>query len=279
MTNFSWLCSKFLRLGALALLLTGCQSFFYYPQKEKFYDPNRIQLKYEDVHFKSALGDNIHAWYFPSSQKESKGTILFFHGNAENISTHFMMFYWLPSQGYNYLIFDYPGYGQSSGQPTSENTVAAGVAAAEWLKANREKRPLIIYGHSLGGIVAMKAAEELKGSLEIRNVIVEASFSSYQKMGRRVLSRSWITWLGQPLTYAVLSDKYSPEPISQIAPIPMLFIHGDQDPVMEVESSKEMFAAALEPKELWIVPGGHHGDLYQINNGELREKLLKYLQL
>ncbi|WP_413558167.1 alpha/beta hydrolase [Bdellovibrio sp. HCB209] len=278
MSNLNRLCLKFLSLAALVVLISGCQSAFYYPSPIQFYSPDRIGLKYEDVKFKTSAGDEIHAWYFATPQKESKGTVLFFHGNAQNLTSHFMMFYWLPKEGYNYMIFDYPGYGQSSGKPSPKSTLESGVAAAKWLRENKDTRPLIIYGQSLGGIIAMRTVKEIKDQQPIRNLIVDSSFSSYRKIGRRVLARSWVTWILQPLTYVALSDSYSPEPLSDFSPIPMLFIHGTDDPVIPFASSEDMFAAAREPKQFWTVPGGHHGDLFEVNNRELRQKFLNYLQ-
>lgn len=231
----------------------------------------------DDVFLKTKSGNTIHAWYFPTNEKVDKGTVLFFHGNAENLTSHFLMFYWLPSHGYNYLILDYPGYGLSTGKPTPASTVEAGIAAAEWLNEKKDTRPLIIYGHSLGGIVAMKTVEEIKDSIPIRNLIVEGSFSSYQKMGSYVLSRRWWTWPLQPLSYLTLSDEYAPKSLPNLSPIPLLFIHGSEDSAVELENTKLMFQKAAAPKDLWIVEGGHHGDLYEIRRGELREQLLSYL--
>ncbi|UYL09770.1 alpha/beta hydrolase [Bdellovibrio sp. SKB1291214] len=276
MTNLRALRFKILIFAAWALC--GCQSLFYFPSQEKFYSPERIQLKYEDVRFKTASGNEIHGWYFATSQKHSKGTILFFHGNAQNLTSHFMMFYWLPKEGYNYLIFDYPGYGESLGKPNPANTVEAGIAAAGWIKENKDPRPLIIYGQSLGGIIAMQTAMKIKDQQPISRIVIDASFSSYRKMARRVLARSYWTWWMQPITYLVLNDSQSPEPIDRLAPIPMLFIHGADDPVIESESSQDMFAKAHDPKQLWIVPNGHHGDLFEVNNRELRQNFLNYLQ-
>lgn len=276
MTNLLKLRFKILSLAALALC--GCQSLFYFPSQEKFYDPARISMQYEDVRFKTPSGNEIHAWYFAGRQKQSKGTVLFFHGNAQNLTSHFMMFYWLPNEGYNYLIFDYPGYGESLGKPNPKNTVEAGVAAAAWLKENKDQRPLIIYGQSLGGIIAMQTAMQIKDRQPISKVVIDGSFSSYRKMARRVLARSYWTWWLQPITYLVLSDSQSPEPIDRLAPIPVLFLHGEQDPVIEAESSKDMFAEAHDPKQLWLVPNGQHGDLFEVNNRELRQKFLNYLQ-
>lgn len=261
----------------LCTFLLGCQSFFYFPLKEKLFEPKNIRMNPEDVFLKTKTGNTIHAWYFPTSEKVDKGTVLFFHGNAENLTSHFLMFYWLPSYGYNYMILDYPGYGLSTGKPTPASTVEAGIAAAEWLHEKKDARPLIIYGHSLGGIIAMKTVEEIKDTVPIRNLIVEGSFSSYRKMGSFVLSRRWWTWPLQPLSYLTLSDKYAPKPLAGLSPIPLLFIHGSEDPAVELENTTAMYKEAAVPKDLWIVEGGRHGDLYEIRRGELREQLLSYL--
>ncbi|NUN05396.1 MAG: alpha/beta hydrolase [Bdellovibrio sp.] len=275
------LCTRVYRVifGCVALaVLAGCQSFFYFPLKEKLFDPARIKMQAEEVFLKTVSGNTIHGWYFPATTKgPSKGTLLFFHGNAENLTSHFLMFHWLPGQGYNYFIFDYPGYGVSTGTPNPESCVEAGIAAAEWLQLKKDTRPLIFYGHSLGGIVALRTAEEVKQTLPIRNIVIEGSFSSYQRIARHVLSRRWFTWPLQPLAYVVMSDEYAPKSLASLSPIPLLFIHGDADNAVEPKNSEVMFAEAAQPKEHWVVPGGGHGNLFEVNNRQLREQLLSYL--
>lgn len=265
-------------LVACLIFSVGCQSFLYHPSTPKLFDPARVNLEPEDIYYKSSDGNMLHAWYFAAKTPQAKGTLLFFHGNGQNLTSHFLNFRWLPDAGYNFLIFDYPGYGTSGGKPTPEGTVKAGVAAAEWLMANKKPASLIIYGASLGGNVALRTAEEIKGKIPMSHIIIESSFVSYQGIGRKILSRSWITWLFQPLSYLVLSDKWAPTDISMFAPTPMLFLTGDQDPVIEPANSQQMFELAKEPKQFWIIPGGSHGNLYEVNNGELRQRLIEYLK-
>lgn len=262
----------------LSALLTGCSSFFYYPSRLKFYSPEKVNLREEDVFFKNSLGDSIHGWWFAAKTPKAKGTVVLFHGNAENITTHFLLLYWLPAEGYNYLIFDYPGYGLSTGKPNQTNTVDSGVAALEWVHAHKDPGPLIVYGQSLGGAIALRAAELAKDKIPLRNVIIDSGFRSYPQMGRYVLSRSWITWPLQPLTFLLISNKGGVHDLSSFSPVPLLFIHGDSDPVVEMENSQRMYDLAKEPKKLWIVPGAHHGDAYFIDQEKNREILLKYLQ-
>ena len=89
---------------------------FFQPQTTQYMTPNEIGLAYEDVYFSSTDGTKLHGWFLPA-QGKAKGTVLFLHGNAENISTHILSVYWLPAQQYNVFLLDYRGYGLSEGVP------------------------------------------------------------------------------------------------------------------------------------------------------------------
>jgi pimeloyl-ACP methyl ester carboxylesterase len=230
-------------------------------------------MQFQDHFVKTPSGHSIHYWYFPA--ENSKGLILFFHGNGENMSTHFLLMSWLPKENYSYVVFDYPGYGFSSGEPTQESTVESGVTMIKEVTSKWPSEKFFVYGQSLGGIVAMRSVQEWGG--EPQALIVESSFSSYQRMARRVLSRHWLTWIFQPLAWVLVSDQKAVEDTGHFSPIPLLFIHGDADRVVEPINSQEMFAQSIDPKELWIVPGGGHSDTYFKNDLTYRQKLINYL--
>lgn len=256
--------------------LGACSTLLYYPTQGQYFNPAKIPLKYDDIFITNKDGHKIHAWYFPS-QGVSKGTFLFFHGNGENLSSHFLGLYWLPAHGYSYLIFDYPGYDQSEGVPTPENTVETGKEVLRWLVQHKEPGPLYIYGQSLGGNVALRVVLEMKHEIPIKAVIVDGSFASYQDVGRAMMAKNWFTWLLQPLSYLVLSDKYAPNSLDELPPIPLLVIHGEKDPVVPVDQGKKLYAKAKEPKQLWLLPKGHHADSFFTEEGLYRQKLLDYL--
>lgn len=257
-------------------LLAGCQSMIYFPEKNHFFSPQQLGLKEENIFFKSSQGDSIHAWFFAAQTDKPKGTVVQFHGNAENISTHFAILSFLPKAGYNYLIFDYPGYGLSSGKPSPESTVAAGVAAVKFA-SEKWAGPLIVYGHSLGGAIALRVVEESKKDIAIDRLVIDGSFDSYKRVARSVLAKKWWTWWLQPMTYLVLSDSKAISNLEELKPIPTLYIVGDKDPVVPKENTLRMFERAPEPKQLFIVPGGSHGDLYFVEGGKYREQLLSFL--
>lgn len=260
----------------MSILLGGCSSLLYYPTQGQHFDPGRIPLKYEDIFITGKDGKKIHAWYFPAVGP-NKGTFLYFHGNGENLTSHFIGLFWLPAKGYSYMIFDYPGYDKSEGEATPESTVEAGKAALRWLTKNKNTGPLFIYGQSLGGNIALRVALDMKQEVPIKAVIVDGTFASYQGVGRAVLAKNWLTWLLQPLPYLVLSDKYAPNNLQDLPPIPLLVIHGELDPVIPVNEGKKLFAKASEPKQLWLLPEGHHGDSFFTEKARYREKLMEYL--
>ena len=106
----------------VTLQLGACTSLLFYPQRELVLTPDRVGLAYRDVWFKAADGTRLHGWFLPAGMNVVRGeacTVLFLHGNAENISTHIGNVAWLPGKGYNVFLFDYRGYGRSAGEPLS----------------------------------------------------------------------------------------------------------------------------------------------------------------
>jgi hypothetical protein len=266
---------KYVFLATLMSLLSGCSHLFYYPTDKFYYDPSKFLLSPQDV-WLDADGEKIHAWYFEPKKGPSKGSLVFFHGNAENLTSHYIHLSWLPAEGYSFLIFDYPGYGRSSGKPTPESTVKAGMAAIEWM-AKKDPRPLVVYGQSLGGAVAQRAVLELKDHVPFKGVVLDSTFNSYGKIARLKMSHAWFTWPFQPLTYLLLSDRWAAKDVAKISPIPVLVIHGTADYVVEPELGQELFEKLAEPKELWVIPGGSHTDVFFNQSAPYREKFLEWL--
>jgi len=273
--------SRFI-LSLCGILLTGfamlgCSSLVYQPTKADYYDPKFFFLQPKDLWIDSSNQQRIHAWFF-ESKTPAKGTFVFFHGNAENLTSHFAMMSWLPFSGYNYVIFDYPGYGESPGAPSQENTIEAGKAVIRYTYGQLDHRPLVIYGHSLGGAIALRAIQELNGEVPLRAAVIDGSFNSYKKVARSILSKHWFTWIFQPLTYFAVSDEKAPGPLAELSPLPLVFLHGDHDQVIEQKFSEELYSEAKEPKRLWIVKDGWHGTSFNSENRVYRRRLTEFLE-
>jgi len=243
--------------------LGACSSLFYYPSQKKFSEPKRLGFQYEEVKFESLDHTQLVGWYFPASNKKVKTkntAIIQFHGNAENISTHFYSVAWLTEYGYDVFTFDYRGYGASAGTPNPKGVWQDVQAAYLWtLKTKPQLKSVILYGQSLGGTALMGALQELPHKDKIGALILEASFLSYQDIANSKLSGFWLTWPFQWLSYILIGDKYSGEEQMKAATgFPVLVIHSKKDEVIPFEFGQEIYCEASAPKFFWSMDEGHH---------------------
>jgi fermentation-respiration switch protein FrsA (DUF1100 family) len=201
----------------------------------------------------SGEAEKLNGWWMGAAQRNPKA-LLYLHGNGDNISANAAHAVRLHSLGLSVLLFDYRGYGRSGGGFPSEATVYADAETAwQYLVEQRRLSPnhIFIYGHSLGGAVAIELARRHP---EAAGLIVESSFTSMADMARR-LGVFRIFPLG-----VLLHQRF--ENISKVRSlrIPVLFLHGTSDRTVPFQMSQQLFSAAPEPKQLLLIPGGHHAD-------------------
>jgi len=266
----------------LSFSLSGCSSLLYHPTNKAYYSPEDINpVKPADIAFMAEDGVKLHGWYFDSDpNKGPKGLFVFFHGNAENLSSHFAALFWVLKEGYNYFIFDYRGFGKSEGKPSPEGTILDGKAALRWAYEKNKNIPIIVFGQSLGTAVALRTVPELKEDVPIKLVVVEAAFHSYKKAGQKVLSKSFLTWLFQPLAHLVLSDKHAPKNhIAKISPTPIIVIHGTEDHIVDYSLGEKVYELAEKPKEFWRVEGGRHMDSFRRHEKKYQRRLIEAIEL
>lgn len=270
-------------LATLALLpLSACSGLLYHPTRALHYDPAGFQLSPEEVHFASADGTKLFAWRFRAAGKTPpkgpKGVFVLYHGNGENLSSHYVTMLWALKKGFDLFTFDYRGYGRSQGEPSPEGTVRDGEAALRWVQREYPATPMIIVGQSLGGAIALRNAIDLKAEIPFKAVVIEGSFPSYRRVGAEVMSRAWLTWPFQWLAHLVLSDRYAPDgEIGRIAPVPLLVLHAEDDRTVPYMFGEEIFWQAGEPRELWKVPGRGHTDAFIRRGLGYPEKLVEWL--
>jgi fermentation-respiration switch protein FrsA (DUF1100 family) len=260
------------------LLLAGCTQLFFQPHRVQVLTPDRLGLAYQVVRFPTADGLELYGWFLPA-EGDAAGTILHLHGNAENISTHIASVAWLPERGFNVFLFDYRGYGASEGQPTFDGAQKDIDAAMKTLleRSDVEKDLIVMYGQSLGGALAVYNVAHSPYRDHIRALVIESTFSDYVEVTREKLADHWFTWPLQWLPSLTVDNRFSPLPaIKMISPIPLLIIHGDQDATVPVHYSRQLYDAALEPKQLWIVPDAGH--MQAMRQEAERDRLVAYLR-
>ncbi len=261
----------------LCAAIAGCTQLFFFPMKQQVRTPADIGLAYEDVYFTGGNNQKLHGWYLPAVG-HARATVLFLHGNAENISTHIGSVYWLPERGFNVLLFDYQGYGQSEGVPSIAGALSDVEAALGFMVQQRERygEPVIVFGQSLGGALAIGAVAHSAYRTHIKGLIVDCAFADYRLIAREKLAGFWLTWpLQWPLSLTI-DDEYSPlSDVREVAPIPLLIMHGEQDQVVPVHHARLLYEQAREPKSIWIFPDGSHGGT--TGYPDARNRLVDYM--
>ncbi len=272
------LCRYFL-LGILLVpvYLIGCRAdmlarqFLFYPPKYPTGDWDRTGGGFQEISFKNTRNETLNGRYFafdPSSSGEvARGSVLYCHGNGENISYLTPLAVQLRDDLHcNILLFDYAGYGKSEGTPTAPGILEDGRAARDWLATHDgiAKNQVIVSGFSLGGSVAT----DIAANDGARALIVESSFTSVGDMGRRMVPFLPVNWM--------LKERLpSVEKISRFTG-PVFISHGEGDQVIPYTQGQRLFEAANEPKTFYTPPAGL--DYHSAPHGtEHREKLREFV--
>jgi fermentation-respiration switch protein FrsA (DUF1100 family) len=237
---------------------------FYQPDHKIYDTPVRHGLKYEQVSFSSKDGTRLSGWFIPAVGTP-RGTVIHFHGNAQNMTAHFGFVAWLPAQGFNLFVFDYRGYGASAGRPNRRGVFEDSLAALEYIAARPviDHNRLLVLGQSLGGANAIVAVGS-RPHADIRAVAIDSAFASYQGIVRdKIAAMPLLSLLCIPLSRLLIGNDFSPESVvANIAPTPLLIIHGTVDPVVPYSHGKRLFELAREPKQFWTVEGGDHTEAF-----------------
>jgi len=243
----------FMFFGLSALFYPQIENFFiFYPEAEFETLPQDWGLSCEEIFFESEGGTKLHGWLFPL--EPDAPVILFCHGNAGNISHRLENVKFLLDQGLSVFIFDYRGYGKSSGRPSEAGIYGDGLAAYDFLVGSKLIQPskIIPFGRSLGSSVAIEIA--LKR--EVKALIIESAFTSTRDMAGSLFLFRAISFI-LPAHYDNLGK------IAGVS-VPKLVIHGDHDEIVPFSMGQRLYQAAQSPKRFFPVTGSGHNDTYLV---------------
>lgn len=233
----------------LALLLFLFQSqLVFYPQMDRALSttPAQIGLPFEELSLKTTDGVELHGWYVPAAKP--RGTVLFMHGNAGNISHRLDYVAMFQRLGYNLLIFDYGGYGNSSGSPSEQGTYLDAEAAWAYLVQVKHEPAcrIALFGESLGGAVAAQLATRHPPAA----LVLASSFTSVPDLGQQLYPWLPVRWLAR--------IRYDARASLQQAHAPLLVAHSPQDEIIPYAHGQALFAVASDPKTFLDLAGGHN---------------------
>jgi fermentation-respiration switch protein FrsA (DUF1100 family) len=262
--------------GMSTLTLAGCiERFFFYPDSARYTTPEQFGLKAEDVRLTASDGTRLHGWFLPAAGP-AKGTVLHLHGNAANVSNHLPLVAWMPARGFNVLMLDYRGFGQSEGKPTLDGIVEDALAALGYLRtrAGVDRDRIVVFGQSLGGATALRMlARDAAG---VRLAIIDSSFPSYRGIARDATAGSAMAPLAALAASALPSPDKDPEAALKSIRMPLIFIHGTRDSVIPHANSDALHVAA-PGSQLWKIPDAEHIAAMAFP-GAWREKLVAAME-
>ena len=239
------------------------EKFIFFPAAEIEQTPRDVGLAFEDIFFTTADGVRVNGWFVP--YPGARMTLLWFHGNAGNISHRVHGLKPLHDKvNANLFIIDYRGYGRSEGTVSEKGTYEDARAALQYLRSRKDldAKNIVFFGQSLGAAVAT----ELAGHEECLALILEAPFASIREMAR-------VAFPLLPIG-PLLRTRYDAAEKIKAVKAPVLVLQGDRDEVIPVEQGKKVFAAALSPKEFYTVRGAGHNDTF-IVGGDAYFKAVK----
>ena len=225
--------------------------------------PRYAGFDYDDVNLETTDGLSLHGWYVYAP--DSRGTVLFLHGNAGNISHRLDSIAIFHELGLDTFIIDYRGYGQSEGKPSEEGTYRDAEAAWQYLVTQRGKDPerIIMFGRSIGGGVAAWLATRHKAAA----LIVESSFTSAVEMAAHLYPFMPVRLISR-LQYPVADYVARAE-------CPVLIVHSRDDEIIPFAMGKALYEAAPAPKA-FIELAGDHNDGFLLSRDRYREELAKF---
>lgn len=242
--------------GALMLVLFLRQdSMVYYPEmpgRDYEATPAQAGMPYEAVTLAASDGVRLDAWFIPA--EHARGALLYAHGNAGNISHRLDAIRLFRDMGLSVLIFDYRGYGKSTGKPSEEGTYRDAEAAWQYLTTQRNIAPacIVIFGESLGASVATQLAAHHPPAA----LVIAAGFTSVPDLAAGFYPYFPVRWLSR--------YRYNTRRYLQDVRAPVMVMHSRKDEIIPYVHGRALYEAAPEPKQFVELRGGHN-DLFFAN--------------
>jgi fermentation-respiration switch protein FrsA (DUF1100 family) len=239
-------------------------SLLYFPSREIVETPERAGLSSRELEFDTDDGERLHGWWI-GARTDPVGHLLLCHGNAGNVGDRVLHAALLTAAGFDVLLFDYRGYGRSTGRPSEEGTYCDARAALRCVQDQPgvDQGRVFYLGESLGAAVALDLALERPPA----GIALLSAFTGVREMAA----------VHYPFVPAALvPDAYPALRRIHELRAPLLVLHGDSDDIVPVAQGRELFDAAPEPKQMHVFPGLGHNDLVPFAGAELARMIASW---
>lgn len=277
-----------LLIGAIALVAIAylgiCLLLFFYQNRLIFFPssileatPSALGLTYEDIWIpgdssrRRGVSQQIHNWWIPADRPDAK-VVLHLHGNGYNVGANLSQADCFHRLGLSVLMVDYRGYGQSQGNfPTEKSAYEDARAAWNHLTQQQKISPnnIILFGHSLGGAIAIDLALEQPAAA---GLIVQSSFTSMEAMVKK-LGQFWMFPVNLILTHRFDS-------LSKVRSLrlPVLYVHGTEDSLIPAAMGRALYEASSDPKFLTLIAGAEHNDVPEVGGDSYLQALKEFIE-
>jgi fermentation-respiration switch protein FrsA (DUF1100 family) len=234
--------------ASAALTRPLLHALLFFPSRLIATTPAAAGLEFEDIWFESGDGERLHAWWVPA-RAPVIGHLLLCHGNAGNVGDRVAPAGLLAAGGFDVLLFDYRGYGRSTGRPSEQGTYRDAHAARSVLlrQPGVDGARVLYLGESLGAAVALALARDLRPA----GLILQSPFTGIRDMAR--------------LHYPLIPRMFVPDAYPSLRligelPVPLLVLHGDRDEIVPLRQGRALYDAAPGPKRMEVFAGVGHDD-------------------
>jgi fermentation-respiration switch protein FrsA (DUF1100 family) len=274
-------------VGPLILLQPERRTKEWYRGKTDLLEPRDAGLPQENVEISGQDGVILKGWLVAQkAARKSRGTIFYLHGVGDCKTdgvAHARLFF---KHGYNVLLYDSRAHGESGGVFCTygyheKHDISAAISFLQRKKALKVGQ-IGIFGTSMGAAVAIQAAAIDK---RIKAVVAEACFTDLRTISvdyqRRIVKLPWHFLRNVAMARSQRIANFKARDVSPVIDvhtltIPLLFVHGTADRLINYEYSKTLYHHANEPKEILLVPGGNHTDVWEIAGDKYENKILSF---
>jgi pimeloyl-ACP methyl ester carboxylesterase len=235
-------------VAGLALMVLEDRLVYHARRASDSWVAPRVGLGVQDVWLRSADHLLVHAWWSP--EPDARCAVLFCHGKGANVSHQQHTIEVLRQTLHGFvLVFDYPGFGHSEGQPSEAGCYAATDAAYQWLVQRMPPERIVVFGQSLGGAMAIDLAARQPNAA----LVLYKTFASLPDVAQHRFPIVPALWLTHNRFDSLAKIGKSRSPV--------FIAHGDCDQLIPLCQAERLFAAAPAPKQFFVMRGcGHHGD-------------------